>query len=202
MSTAVARQYPVRQKPLTLASPLGTLQAMRGGFKMVATAQAAPAARITSYSRLLPCATDSASSRVRTGAFARLTVCFGCCCVGCGPGGGKRWCWSSRPPSIVGIAKGYGDAGAVARGSDVSFRPTQLSINGSCVSARWAVDCVLPLRSTLLGMRLQQDHLQDCTGACKSTGRDPPPHPQLRRMASGHGFLPCMPAVPGRPTAP
>ena len=75
----VARQYPVRQKPLTLASPLGTLQAMRGGFKTVATAQAAPAARITSYSRLLPCATDSASSRVRTGAFARLTVCLGCC---------------------------------------------------------------------------------------------------------------------------
>jgi hypothetical protein len=27
-----------------------------------------------------------------------------------------RWYWSSQPPSIVGIAKEYGDAGAVARG--------------------------------------------------------------------------------------
>jgi hypothetical protein len=28
----------------------------------------------------------------------------------------KRWCWSSRPPLIVGIAKDSVDAGAVARG--------------------------------------------------------------------------------------
>jgi hypothetical protein len=64
----------------------------------------------------LPCATNSASSLVRIGAFAQLTVCFGCFCDGCGAGGGKRWCWSSQPPSIVGIAKDYLDAGAVARG--------------------------------------------------------------------------------------
>ena len=88
----------------------------------------------------------------------------------------------------------------VVDASDVSFRPTQLSINGSCVSARWAVDCGLPLQSTFLGMRLPQDHLQDRTRACKSTGRDPPPHPWLQRMASGDGFAPCVPAVPGQPT--
>jgi hypothetical protein len=48
--------------------------------------------------------------------FAHLTVCFGCFCDGCGLGGVKRWCWSSRPPSIVGIAKDSADAGAVTRG--------------------------------------------------------------------------------------
>ena len=47
--------------------------------------------------------------------FARLTVCCGCSCDGCGPGGGKGWCCSSQPPSIVGIAKAYEAAGAVAR---------------------------------------------------------------------------------------
>jgi serine/threonine protein kinase len=34
-----------------------------------------------------------------------------------GPGGGTRWCWSNQPPSIVGIAKDYVDAGADARGA-------------------------------------------------------------------------------------
>ena len=90
----------------------------------------------------------------------------------------------------------------VVNASDVSLRPTQLSINGSCRSAHWAVDCDVPLQSTFLGMRLRQDHLQDRTGAYKSTGRDPPPHPWLQRLASGHGFLPCVPAVPVSPTAP
>ena len=46
----------------------------------------------TSCSRLLPCATNSASSLVRISAFAQLTGCFGCVCAGSGPGGGKRWC--------------------------------------------------------------------------------------------------------------
>jgi hypothetical protein len=64
----------------------------------------------------LPCATSSASSRARIGAFAQLTVCFGCYYDGCGRGGGQRWCWSSQPPSIGGIAKEYFDAGAVAQG--------------------------------------------------------------------------------------
>jgi hypothetical protein len=65
----------------------------------------------------LPCTTSWASSLVRIGAFAQLTDCYGCCCDGCGPDGGKRWCWSSQPPSIVGIAKDYVDAGAAARGA-------------------------------------------------------------------------------------
>lgn len=42
----VARQYPVRAKPLTSASPLGTLQARRGGFSTGATGRAAQATRI------------------------------------------------------------------------------------------------------------------------------------------------------------
>ena len=46
MPPAVARQYPIRQKPLTLPSPLGTLQAMRGSFKTSATARAAQSTRI------------------------------------------------------------------------------------------------------------------------------------------------------------
>jgi hypothetical protein len=50
----------------------------------------------SSCSRLLPCATNSASSLVRMGAFAQLTGCFGCFWRGFGPGGGKRWCSSSH----------------------------------------------------------------------------------------------------------
>jgi hypothetical protein len=69
----------------------------------------------SSCSRLLPCATNSASSLVRMGAFAQLTGCFGCFWRGFGPGGGKRWCSSSHPLSIVGIAKAYVAAGAAAR---------------------------------------------------------------------------------------
>jgi hypothetical protein len=45
------------------------------------------------------------------------------------PGGGKRWCSSSQPPSIVGIAKGYVDAGVVARGvlgDHVSIQPVAI----------------------------------------------------------------------------
>src|SRR5215472_7291587 len=79
--------------------------------------------------------------------------------------------------------------------SDASLRPTQLPINGSCVSAHWAIDCGVPLQSTFLGMRLRQDHRQDRTGAYKSTGRDPPQHPGLQRMASGPGFPLCVPAA-------
>jgi hypothetical protein len=85
--------------------------------------------------------------------------------------------------------------------SGVSFRPTKLSINGSCVSARRSVDCGVPLQSTFLGMRLRQDHLQDRTGAYKSTGRDPPLRPWLQRMTSAIGSLRA-PAVPLPPPAP
>jgi hypothetical protein len=67
----------------------------------------------------------------------------------------------------------------VVDASDVSFRSAQLSINGA-VSAHWGVDCGLALQPTFLGMCLRQDHLQDRTGPCKSTGRDPPPHPWLQ----------------------
>jgi len=76
----------------------------------------------------------------------------------------------------------------VVDASDVSSRTTQLPINGSCVSAHRAVDCALPLQSTLLGMHLRQDHLQDRGDACKRRGRDPPPLPWLplrRRPATG-----------------
>ena len=76
---------------------------------------------------VLPCGTNWASSLARIGAFAPLIVCCGCCCDGHGFGGGKRWCWSSRPPSTVGIAKGPVDAGAVARGS-----PGRPRIDSTC----------------------------------------------------------------------
>jgi len=76
---------------------------------------------------------------------------------------------------------------------DVSFRPAQLSINGSCVSAQWAVDYGLPFQSRFLGMPLRQDQLQDRPGACKSTGRDPPPHPWLQRWRPAAGsFRVCL----------
>jgi hypothetical protein len=89
--------------------------------------------------------------------------------------------------SPVMFADARGDA------SDVSFHATQLSINGA-VSGHWAVDCGLPLQPTFLGMRLRQDHLQDRTAACKSTGRDPPPHPWLqlpRRPATVPSVCAC-----------
>jgi hypothetical protein len=65
----------------------------------------------------LPCGINWASSLARIEAFAPLIVCFGCCCAGHGFGGRKGWCWSNRPPSTVGIAKGFVDAGGVARGA-------------------------------------------------------------------------------------
>ena len=86
---------------------------------VIRTGDAVRSARATTRRDLLleilPCATNSASSLVRMGAFAQLTGCFGCFCGGFGPGGGKRWCSSSQPLSIVGIAKAYVDAGAAAR---------------------------------------------------------------------------------------
>jgi hypothetical protein len=57
------------------------------------------------------------------------------------------------------------DAGGddiVVDASDVSFRTTQLPINGSCVSAHRAVDCALPLQPTFLGMHLRQEHRITC----------------------------------------
>ena len=46
----------------------------------------------TSCSRLLPCATNSASSLVRIGAFAQLTGCFGCFCA---------WFWPRWREALV-----------------------------------------------------------------------------------------------------
>jgi len=96
--------------------------------------------------------------------------------------------------SPVRVADASGDD-IVVNACDVSSRPTQLSINGSCVSVHWAVQCDVPFRSTFLAIPLWQDHLQGRTGAYNSTGRDPPTHPWLQRLASRHGILPCVPAV-------
>src|SRR2546428_5665950 len=55
---------------------------------------------------------------------------------------------------------------------DLSSRPAPLSIDGSCASIYWASgDWRRSLQHTSLGVRLAQDHLQDRTGARKSTGR-------------------------------
>jgi hypothetical protein len=69
----------------------------------------------TCCSRSLPSATSCTYSFVRIAAFVHLTVCSGWCCDSYGLGGETHWCWSSRPRSTVGIARGSTDAGAAAR---------------------------------------------------------------------------------------
>jgi hypothetical protein len=56
-----------------------------------------------------------ASSLVPIDASASLTACSGCACDGCGRGGARRWCWSSRRQSPAGIAAGFMDGGALGR---------------------------------------------------------------------------------------
>jgi hypothetical protein len=76
-----------------------------------------PVSRVETYSsRPSRFATSWAFSLVPIDASAPLTACSGWFCAGCGPGGGKRWCWSSQPLSIGGIAKDSVDGGAVPRG--------------------------------------------------------------------------------------
>src|SRR4029453_7981409 len=71
-----------------------------------------PCRRVETWcSRSLPSATSCTCSFVRIAAFARLTVCSGWSCDSCGLGGERRWCWSSRPRSTVGVAGGSIDAG-------------------------------------------------------------------------------------------
>jgi len=59
------------------------------------------------------------------------------------------------------------------------------------------------LRASSLGVRFGQHHLQDCPGARKSSGRDPPRHlpvatnPEATRAGLGS----CTPTVPSRSTA-
>jgi hypothetical protein len=53
-----------------------------------------------------------------------------------------------------------------------------------------------------LGMHLRQDHLQDHRGACKRSGRDPPPHSWLHCDGIRLCAPLCVPAVPLRSTAP
>jgi len=65
----------------------------------------------------LRCATNSASSLVRIGAFVQLTGCFGYFCDGCGLGGGKRSCWCTQSPSIAGIVTDWLGVGAAAHGA-------------------------------------------------------------------------------------
>jgi hypothetical protein len=86
----------------------------------------------------------------------------------------------------------FADGGGndVGDASDMAFRRSQLPINASCVSARWAVDSGLTLQSTFLGMRFRQDDPQDRTGVRRSTGRGPPPHARaFPGVASGYRFL-------------
>src|SRR5215204_4502645 len=102
---------------------------MRGGFR---TGAAVRAPQVTCTDLLLEILALRDQLRVVARSqrrFRQLTVCCGCCCDGCGPGGGKRWCWSTPPLSIVGIAKEYVDAGALARGvleDRVSIHPVEI----------------------------------------------------------------------------
>ena len=97
--------------------------------------------------------------------------------------------------SPVMFSDGRGDD-VVVDASDSSSRPSPWAIGGSFTSIHWAsVDWRRSLEHTSRGVRLAQDHLQDRTGARKSTGRDPPPHLrlQLASRPSGQGFfLPCL----------
>ena len=91
----------------------------------------------------------------------------------------------------------------VVDASDLSFRPGRSSIDGSCASIYWASgDWRRSLQHTSLGVRLAQDHLQDRTGARKSTGRAPPRHLRLQlasRRPGGVSFVRVCSAL--RPTA-
>ena len=69
-----------------------------------------------SSSRFSPCATNWASWLVRVDASARRTVCSGSACNAFGLGGETRWCLSSPPRLTVGVAQGFGNAGADAHG--------------------------------------------------------------------------------------
>src|SRR3989442_2665572 len=104
------------QRSLTVASPLGTLRAMRDVF---GTGAAVRSAWSTRRDLLL----ENFALRHQLSVLARSNRLFRpsdrvlwLFCDGCGPSGGKCWCWSSQPPSIVGIARDSVHAGAVARG--------------------------------------------------------------------------------------
>ena len=72
------------------------------------------------------------------------------------------------------------DEDIVVDASDLSFRPAP-SIDASCASIhRTSVDWGRSLQPSSLGVRLGQNHLQDHTGARKSSGRDPPWHLPLQ----------------------
>ena len=127
----MARHNDVHRNSLTFAQLLARLQAMREAFRTVAALRSALSTVATSSSSFLSCAISWVYSRVRIDASARLTVYSGCACDGCGPGGGRLSCWSSRPRSPVGIAKGSVDAGAVARGGS---RDDHVSIHNFALS--------------------------------------------------------------------
>ena len=72
------------------------------------------------------------------------------------------------------------DEDIVVDASDVSLRPAP-SIDASCASIHGpTVDWGRSHQLSSLGVSLGQHHLQDRTGACKSSGRDPPRHLPLQ----------------------
>src|SRR5262245_4782466 len=89
---------------------------MRGGFKTEATAPAAQATRIDLVLETLALRHQLAVLARSHRRFRPPDRLVWLLLRWFGPGGGKRWCWFSQPPSVVGIAKEYVDAGAVARG--------------------------------------------------------------------------------------
>ena len=86
------------------------------------------------------------------------------------------------------------DEDSVVDAWDLSFRPAP-SDDASCASHSQAdrgLGC--SLRASPVGLRLDQHHLQDCTGARKSSGRDPPLHPRLQPASRRPRRLSFMPA--------
>ena len=102
---------------------------------------------------------------------------------------------NSRFISPVMFADARGDD-VVVDASDLLSRPVPSSIDGSCASIHWAsVDWRRSLQYASLGVRLAQDHLQNRTGARKSTGRDTPRHLRLQLASRRPGrvfFRPCL----------
>jgi len=89
---------------------------MRGGLKTAPAARTARATRIDLLLETFALRPSSASSRVRIGTFARLTSAVAVVAMVVAPVEGSDGAGPARPLSIVGIAKEYVNAGAVARG--------------------------------------------------------------------------------------
>jgi hypothetical protein len=90
----------------------------------------------------------------------------------------------------------------VVDASDVSFRTTQLSINGSCVSAHRAVDCDSSAPTNVPGNASSARSRSRPWRRMHAQGPGPSAASMLQLHGVRHEFRSCVPAVPLRPTVP